>query len=104
MPKLPARQRGPEVLPPLPSNGFGREVVQATREAQSVAAMRAAVDQADTHALGSALQVSLDAEAALFDYGLSRAGGSVVKAEIVARKVEMFSTINNARIRRRFGG
>jgi hypothetical protein len=68
------------------------------------ARFRAEVDRLDSQALSDALRVSLDEEVTLLDYGLSRAGQSAAKVELVTRKVEMLSTINNRRIQRRFGG
>jgi hypothetical protein len=40
----------------------------------------------------------------LLDYGLSRAGTSAAKVELVGRHVQRMATINDRRIIRRFGG
>jgi hypothetical protein len=61
-------------------------------------------DRLESQAAADVLQASLDAELDLLEYGMRRAGGSPAKAELVARKVEMLSSINNRRISRRFGG
>lgn len=66
------------------------------------AAVAAQKDEADSQALGDALQCAMDEEISLLDYGLSRANGSVAKTELVAQKIAMFSAINNKRIGRRF--
>jgi hypothetical protein len=63
---------------------------------------RAEVDRLDAEATADALQGSLDTEFRLLDYGLARAGGSNIKTELVLRKVEMLSSINERRIRRDF--
>ena len=50
------------------------------------------------------MRTSLDEELNLLEWGLHRArDGSAAKNELVARKVNMLSTINNRRIARRFG-
>lgn len=104
------------LLPDIVPNGDAlapRQLVQASR-AQSRAALTvfrhaldarvvAECDQIDSQAAGDALQTALDVEVDLLDYGLRRANGSPAKVELVARKVEMLSNINNRRISRRFG-
>lgn len=62
------------------------------------------MDRIDSQATSDAFQAALDEEIGLLDYGLARAGGSAVKVELVARKVESLSAINNRRLARRFGG
>ena len=68
------------------------------------ARFRAECDRIDTYAVADALRTALDEEIDLLAYGMRRAAGSAAKAELVARKAEMLSTINNSRIARRFGG
>lgn len=68
-------------------------------EARALAEM----DATDSQAAGDASTVALECELDLLDYGLARAGGSVAKAELVARHVNRLSAINNRRITRRFG-
>jgi hypothetical protein len=63
----------------------------------------AETDRLDAQAAADALQSSLADELDLLDYGLRRAAGSAAKAELVSRKVEMLSSINNRRISRRLG-
>lgn len=60
-------------------------------------------DRIDSQAVSDVLQCALEEEFRLLDYGLSQANGSPAKAELLARKVELLSTINNRRIARRFG-
>jgi|ERR1039458_4967950 hypothetical protein len=67
------------------------------------ARVQAECDRIDSQAAGDALRTALDEEVDLLDYGLRRANGSLAKAELVARKVEMLANINNRRISRRFG-
>lgn len=81
----------------------GRAMVRVFRHALDTRVL-AECDQLDTQAAGDALQFSMDAEINLLDHGLGRANGNQAKVEIVARKVEMFSDMNNRRISRRFGG
>jgi hypothetical protein len=50
------------------------------------------------------MRAALDEELDLLDYGLRRANGSLARAELVARKVEMLASINNRRVGQRFGG
>jgi hypothetical protein len=64
---------------------------------------RAEMDAQDTQAVADASRIALDEELDLLDYGLSRAGQSAAKAELVARHVERLAVINNRRISRRFG-
>jgi hypothetical protein len=65
---------------------------------------RAEIDRMDSQAAADALRVALDEELDTLEYGLARAGQSVVKTELVARKVEMLANTNNHRFMRRFGG
>lgn len=57
----------------------------------------------DSQALGDVLTCALEEEMSLLDYGVARANGSAAKLELVARKVEMMSAIDNRRILRRYG-
>lgn len=67
------------------------------------AGVRAECEMQDARALGDVIRTSLDEELDLLDWGLYRSNGSTSKTELVARKVNMLSTINNRRIARRFG-
>jgi len=64
---------------------------------------RAEEDQQDSQAVADASRTALEEELDLLDYGMSRAGQSAAKVELVARHVERLSAINNRRISRRFG-
>jgi hypothetical protein len=57
----------------------------------------------DTQAVSDALRYSLDEEIALLRDGLALAGQSAAAIELVARKVELLSNIDNRRISRRWG-
>ena len=57
----------------------------------------------ETQALREVVKTAIEEELDLMDFGLSRAAGSPAKAEIVARKLTLFSNINSDRIVRRFG-
>ena len=50
-----------------------------------------------------AARCSLEEELRLLNEGLARAGNSKAALELVARKVNIISTINDRRIARRFG-
>ena len=67
------------------------------------AAVKAQCDIRDSQAIGEAARASLDEEIDLLEWGLYLANGSAAKRELVVRKVEMFSSLNNRRISRRFG-
>jgi hypothetical protein len=66
------------------------------------AAVRRDFDIADTEALADALGVATDEELAFLREFRAKANGSEAAMELVARKIEIFSTINNRRIARRF--
>jgi uncharacterized protein YicC (UPF0701 family) len=103
--RLPIRRRETAIT--------GRDIGQAERAASKadLATFKYALksreeaeqDRLDSQAMADALRASLDEEIDLLDYGLRRAGGSPVKAELVARKLDMLSATNNRRISRRFG-
>jgi hypothetical protein len=57
----------------------------------------------DAIATADVMRTSLDEELQLLDWGLHQANGSAAKTELLARKVNMLSSINNRRIARRFG-
>ncbi len=63
----------------------------------------AEVTRLDTQALSDVVKTALEEELGLMEWGLDRAGGSPARAELVARKLTMFSNINSERILRRFG-
>lgn len=66
------------------------------------AAARAECDRQDGQAAADAIRASLDEELSLLDWGLHRAGASATKVELVARKVQMLSSLNDTRLTRRF--
>jgi hypothetical protein len=68
-----------------------------------VAAVNAECELQDARALADVIRTSLDEELDLLEWGLHRANGSIAKTELVARKLNMLSTINDRRINRRFG-
>lgn len=61
------------------------------------------IDRLDSQAVADASRAALEEEMDLLDYGMSRAGQSAARVELVARHVEQLATINNRRITRRFG-
>ena len=104
MPRLPARRTVElEVHSP-------RHLAKAQRSAANTemaiyrhalaARYRAETDRLDSEALADAARASLEAELDLLEHGMRRAAGSQAKTELVARKVEMLSSINNQRIAR----
>jgi len=105
----------PDVISSSRANDLTPRQVQAAARAQRStelevfrhglgARLRAECDRIDSQAAGDALRTALDEELDLLDYGLRRANGSVAKAELVARKVEMLASMNNRRVAQRFGG
>jgi hypothetical protein len=104
-------------LPALIDDGDSlspRQLAQARRAQASTeltlfrynleARTRAEVDRIDSQALGDAARAALEEEFETLDWGLERANGSATKLELVHRKLEMQSAINNRRTARRFGG
>jgi hypothetical protein len=67
------------------------------------ARVQSEMDRLDSQAIADASRAALDEELDLLDYGMSRAGQSAAKVELVARHVERLSAINNRRITRRWG-
>jgi len=63
---------------------------------------RSQKDQIDSQTTRDALECAFDEECGLFDHGMSRAGNSVTKRQLLADKLEMLAKINNRRIGRRF--
>jgi len=66
--------------------------------------LRSERDRIDSQTTADAFDTALTEEMDLLDHGMARAGRSAAKVELVARKVEAFSAINNRRLGRRFGG
>jgi hypothetical protein len=77
----------------------GHAVVRHGFQAQALAEM----DRQDSQATADALRTALDEEMALLRDGLAQAGQSAAAIQLVARKVELQSSIDNRRIARRFG-
>jgi hypothetical protein len=92
----------------------GRDLARATRDRNRTelaiyrhglgARYRAEADRLDAQAVSDAVQASLEEELNLLDYGLRRAAGSAAAGELVARKANLLSSLNDRRIGRRFGG
>lgn len=106
----------PSYLPEVPTQGQGAITTRQQRRLDKVtdgaqldvfvhrvdAAVRVAKDIADTEALSDAISVAADEELAFMREFRAKAGNSAAGLEIVGRKLEIFSTINNRRITRRF--
>lgn len=104
-------------LVPFDDGGSGwltsRQVVRARKAQLSTdlalfrhrldAQRRAEEDRQDTQAVADASRAALDEELGLLRDGLAQAGQSAAAIELVARKVELLSSIDNCRIARRFG-
>jgi hypothetical protein len=65
---------------------------------------RSLMDQHDSRAGADANRAAVSEEMDLLDYGLSRAGTSAAKVEMVARAAQRLATSNDRRITRRFSG
>ena len=65
--------------------------------------VRTQTDQIDSQTVRDAIEAAFDEEVDFYDHGMSRAKGSLTKQELLARKLEMLSRIDNRRITRRFG-
>ncbi|CAG4927299.1 unnamed protein product [Acidithrix sp. C25] len=61
------------------------------------------LDRQDSQAIADVMTTATEEELRFLDYGLALSGNSVAKTELVARKVNLMSNINNQRIARRFG-
>jgi hypothetical protein len=59
-------------------------------------------DIADTEALSDAIGIAFDEEMAFLRHGQAAAGNSAAGMEILGRKLEIFDTLTNRRITRRF--
>jgi hypothetical protein len=91
----------------------GRQLARARRAQLSTelavfrhglrAQAEAEMDRQDTQAVADASRTALDEELGLLRDGLAQAGQSAAAIELVARKVELLSNIDNRRIARRFG-
>lgn len=60
-------------------------------------------DEIDTLATRRAITTAFEEEIDLYDYGMLLVDGSATKQQLLARKLELFSQLNNRRITRRFG-
>lgn len=60
-------------------------------------------DQIDSQTLRDAVEAAFDEEIDFYDHGMARANGSMTKQELLARKLEILSQLDNRRISRRFG-
>jgi hypothetical protein len=102
---------------PVPSDAGGslspRQTARASRALAKAnmrvfshgldAQAKAEEDRQDTQAVADALRTALDEELGLLRDGLALAGRSPAAIELVARKVELLSNIDNRRISRRWG-
>lgn len=62
-----------------------------------------AFDQIDTQTTADAVEYALGEEINLLERGVLRAGNSRAALELVLRKVQLFTLINDGRLTRRFG-
>lgn len=61
------------------------------------------IDRIDTFALSDVITTAAEEECRFLDFGLHLADGSPIKLELLARKLQLLSNINNQRIAQRFG-
>jgi hypothetical protein len=93
---------------------FSRQVTKASRAQEQTelavyehhleARYLAEIDLIDSQAIADVAKGALEEELAVLDWGLKQAAGSPAKAELVSRMVSLQSSIDSARIARRFGG
>lgn len=76
----------------------------AVYEHQLVVFYQREIERVDAEALGEAVRHAIEEEVGVLDFGLSLAGGSPAKAELVSRLVSLQSKIDTARIARHYGG
>ncbi len=69
-----------------------------------MARFQAECDQIDARAVADVTRTALEEEMNVLDWGLSEAGDSLAKRELVSRMVSLQSKIDSGRIARRFGG
>jgi hypothetical protein len=100
----------PDRLPPsLNSRRVARaaraqeKVEQAVFEHHLITVYQREIERHEGETLAEVAKASLEAEVSLLDWGLERAAGSQAKAELVSRKVSLFSDQNSRRIVRNFG-
>jgi len=96
------------------SNGLSpRQAIQVGRGRRKAAltlskhglktALAVEIERLDTQAVADVVIAATEEELRVLDFGLSLANGSAAKAELVARKAQLLSDLNNWRIARRFG-
>jgi hypothetical protein len=96
------------------TGGLTRRQLEQARKVEADTAMelhrykhgayfRSGVDMYDSQALADANRAAVCEEMDLVDWGLSRAGMSAAKVEMVARAAQRMARINDHRITRRFG-
>lgn len=103
LPQVPIR--GPGAVTPRQQKKLTKFIQGAEIEVfehRVQAAVLAEKDIADSEALSDAVGVSLDEEFSILREFQAKAGNSAAKLELLGRKVEIMSTINNRRITRRF--
>jgi hypothetical protein len=93
----------------LPARHVGR-AVRAQRDSEMTvykyglrAREHAEMSRLDTQALSDVVKCALEEELNLMAWGMSETEGSLARAEVVARKLALFTDINTERIQRRFG-
>lgn len=75
----------------------------AIYEDQLAATYQRERERHEGEALADVVRAALGDELDLLDWGLTKAAGSVAKAELVSRKVSLLSSTNTQRIARHFG-
>jgi hypothetical protein len=102
-------------LVPMTGNGgmSPRQAAQANRSQRRAemavynhgleVAVATEIDRIDSYAIADVITTATEEELRFLDYGMAMAGNSAAKAELVARKLNLLSNLNNARIARRFG-
>ncbi|WP_201733685.1 hypothetical protein [Acidithrix sp. C25] len=102
------------LIPASRSNGLAQlKTIKATRAQYRAevtvfrhsleTAVMTELDRQDSQAIADVMTTATEEELRFLDYGLALSGNSVAKTELVARKVNLMSNINNQRIARRFG-
>jgi uncharacterized protein with von Willebrand factor type A (vWA) domain len=93
---LPVRQEHRAVRA---ANRTQMAVFRRSLEAQA----KSQIDQIESQALADVLRCSLQEEVGLLDEGRALANGDPAALELLSRKLQMQSRINNRRIERTFG-
>ena len=86
---------------------YEAEVQRATAEAEFAEAgltawAKSEIDRYEAAALERVVTTATDIEFSFFDQFIAAAGSSAVKQELLARKLDLLSRLNDQRIRQRF--